>query len=218
MILILENSKAIVYIMTLVKKQDDLDHKIKSIGLIGGSFNPAHEGHIYLSEQAFKKIKLDEIWWLVSPQNPLKSNEDTAPFMQRFNYAQKLVHNPKIKVCDFEKKIGSQYTVDTLSALQKSYPELKFIWIMGADNLAQIVKWKNWRQIFRLVPIAVFDRNQYSCRVNFLKAVKVFKHKRVTGVKLFRLSNLKPPAWGFFKIKNNPLSSTQIRNHNFHYE
>ena len=190
----------------------------KIIGLLGGSFNPAHKGHLYISNQAFKHIKLDEIWWLVSPQNPLKSTDNMASFAQRYEYAKKIAaSNPKIKVSDIEVKIDTRYTVDTISKLQQFYPDVNFIWLMGADNLAQIPKWKNWQKIFKLVPIAVFDRNQYSVRIKFLKAVKKFKNERIIGVKLWRLGYLKTPVWGFFKIKNNPLSSTAIRKNHFYY-
>ncbi|MGD9637949.1 MAG: nicotinate-nucleotide adenylyltransferase [Alphaproteobacteria bacterium] len=193
------------------------ENKNMKIGLLGGSFNPAHKGHIYISEMALKKMNLDEVWWLVSPQNPLKSSQGMASFEQRYDYAKKIITNSKIKVSNIEQELGTRYTVDTISRLKQIYKSYKFVWIMGADNLEQIPKWKNWKKIFNLVPIAVFDRNQYSLRIKFLKAAKTFKKQKIEGAKLFRLCYFKAPAWGFFRIKNNPLSSTDIRKNNFHY-
>lgn len=130
------------------------------IGLLGGSFNPAHEGHLHISEIALKKLKLSQVWWLVSPQNPLKNKVGKYP--ERLAQAKKIVgSNPRIVVSDIENKIGTVYTVDTLKRLKQKFPSYDFVWLMGADNLIQLPRWKRWQEIVKLVPIHVFDRAEF---------------------------------------------------------
>jgi nicotinate-nucleotide adenylyltransferase len=137
--------------------------KNRTIGLLGGSFNPAHAGHLHISEHALNTLGLDEIWWLVSPQNPLKSKDDMADYGERFASAVAITKsNKKIFVSDIEQKIGTKYTYQTISELQKRYHGTHFIWLMGADNLAGFHRWQRWQEILRLVPIVVFDRAPYS--------------------------------------------------------
>ena len=138
----------------------------RRIGLLGGSFNPAHRGHLHLSLTALQRLDLDEVWWLVSPQNPLKPVAGMAPFPVRLDQARQIAAGHKrIRVTDLENRLGrSRYTVDTLKALRRRFPRLRFVWLMGGDNLVQIRRWERWAEIFRTVPIAVFDRPSYSAK------------------------------------------------------
>jgi len=134
----------------------------KRVGLLGGSFNPAHRGHVHISEEAIKRLGLDAVWWLVSPQNPLKSARNMAPQAIRLASARAVARNPRIVPTDVERKLGTQYTVDSLKALTALHPSTRFIWLMGGDNLQGFHRWRQWRQIVRAVPIAVLLRPRYS--------------------------------------------------------
>ncbi len=137
--------------------------KNRTIGLLGGSFNPAHAGHLHISEHALKTLGIDEVWWLVSPQNPLKSADSLADYSERFASAKVITkHNRRIFVSDIEKHINTRYTYQTLVQLQKRYHGTRFVWLMGADNLAGFHRWQHWQLILRLIPIVVFDRSPYS--------------------------------------------------------
>ena len=128
------------------------------VGLLGGSFNPAHGGHLHVSREALKRLDLDEVWWLVAPQNPLKAVRGMAPFDKRLAGAKRLARDPRIRVLDLERRLGTRYTVDTVAALRRLFPKIRFVWLMGADNLAQIRHWQRWTRIFAALPIAVFAR------------------------------------------------------------
>lgn len=188
----------------------------QKIGLLGGSFNPAHEGHRRISVAALRLLDLDEIWWLVSPQNPLKPAEGMAGFRERFEYARGFARHPCIKVSDFEAKIGERRTVYTLKALKAAYPRHKFVWLMGADNLVQLPKWQKWEQIMSLVPVAVFNRPGFTYKALNGKAATKFRRARVFnnsfGDDRRHLADMKPPAWVFLPETTIDLSSTQIRN------
>ena len=135
---------------------------MKRIGLLGGSFNPAHRGHRRISLAAWEALGLDEVWWLVSPGNPLKKTApDMAPFEARFASAVRMARRAPIRVKDFEARAGTRYTIDTLAKLQQRYPPHRFIWLMGADTVAQFHQWKDWRRLARRVPIAVIARPGY---------------------------------------------------------
>jgi len=180
------------------------------IGLLGGSFNPAHEGHIYISKTALKLLGLNEIWWLITPQNPLKPT--VKPLEKRLKYAKNLVKNNKIRIEAIEKRYKSNYTFHTLQNIIKQYSGTKFIWLMGADNLYEINKWYNWKNIFKIMPIAVFDRGYYSYTVfNSIAGRHYFNnlHKTKNSKSIF---NITPPVWTFFHINKNPLSSSTLRN------
>jgi nicotinate-nucleotide adenylyltransferase len=186
--------------------------KPTKIGLLGGSFNPAHAGHVHISREALRLLGLHEIWWLVSPQNPLKPTDDMAPFEERFAGAKAITAAiPQIKISAFETDSGTQYTYDTLVALKKSYPDNKFIWLMGADNMVNFHKWHKWREIFSLVPIAVFDRAEYERQAIASEAGMAFKNSRLS--KFDGLVEATPPAWSFIHIEKHPASSTQLRKH-----
>ena len=128
------------------------------IGLLGGSFNPAHDGHLAMSLYALKRLGLDQIWWLVSPQNPLKSAAEMIPLARRMEQSMRLAAHPRLIVTSIESALGTRYTADTLRVLKKRFPRTRFVWLMGADNLRQIPCWKDWQDIFHAVPVAVFRR------------------------------------------------------------
>jgi nicotinate-nucleotide adenylyltransferase len=128
----------------------------------GGSFNPAHRGHLEISRAALKRLGLDQVWWLVSPQNPLKPERGMAPLGQRLTGARRLARDLRIRASALESALGTAYTADTVSALARRFPRCHFVWLMGADNLVQISAWKDWETIFRTLPVAVFDRPSYS--------------------------------------------------------
>lgn len=181
------------------------------MGLLGGSFNPAHEGHLHVSLLALKKLGLHELWWLVSPQNPLKPLKGLAPFEERLAGARALSRHPAIRVLDLERRLGTLYTVDTLRALAKCFPETRFVWIMGADNLAQIPLWKDWTGIFEAVPIAIFDRPSYSLRALAGRAAHRYRRYRLPPRRAKELAGRPAPAWIFFHDRLNPASATRIR-------
>lgn len=177
--------------------------KNRTIGLLGGSFNPAHAGHLHISEYALNMLGIDEIWWLVSPQNPLKSKDDMADYGERFISAKKITaKNRKIFVSDIERKIGTKYTYQTIYELQKRYHGTNFIWLMGADNLAGFHHWQRWQEILRLVPIVVFDRAPYSFTSLASK----------TYLRMRKFLNAgKTPSLSFVRLKRDANSSTAIR-------
>jgi nicotinate-nucleotide adenylyltransferase len=180
------------------------------IGLLGGSFNPAHEGHLAMSLYALKRLGLDQIWWLVSPQNPLKAAHDMAPFTARLEQARATAHHPKILVTDIEAQFGTRYTADTLRALHRRFPSTRFVWLMGADNFAQIPRWKNWAHIFAQMPVAVFRRPGYDAAIKGKAAMRFAKarHSFRQGKKL---ALMPPPAWLVLDNRLNLLSATALR-------
>jgi nicotinate-nucleotide adenylyltransferase len=184
---------------------------LPAVGLLGGSFNPAHEGHRYISLQALKKLGLDEIWWMVSPQNPLKPVRGMAPFAERLEAARKIANHPRIKVTGIERHLGTRYTADTLRALKKRLPRGRFVWLMGADNLIEIPRWDEWAVIFKTVPIAVFDRPTYSLRARGSKAAQRFHRSEISPRRAKFLPLMRPPAWVFLGGRTNPASATSIR-------
>lgn len=184
----------------------------KTIGLLGGSFNPAHDGHRYISLQALKLLGLDEIWWLVSPLNPLKDEKGMASYERRLESAERIAHHPRIKVSMIEKEMGTRYTVDTVTQLKKLYPDINFVWLMGADNLAEFDRWKDWRIIMQTLPIAVFARKNYALRALHGKAARMYRLYRHPHTEAKRLARLRAPAWMFLPILKHPASATEIRN------
>jgi nicotinate-nucleotide adenylyltransferase len=181
------------------------------IGIMGGSFNPAHDGHRHISVEALARLGLDQVWWLVSPQNPLKSEAGMASYERRFATALAKSRHPRILVTDLETRLGTRYTFDTLTQLKRLYSRTHFVWLMGADNLGQIHQWQRWRGIFGTVPIAVFDRPPYRFRTLAAPAAAAFaRHRQPSGASR-RLADMAPPAWIFFLSRLDPLSSTEIR-------
>jgi len=181
------------------------------IGLLGGSFNPAHEGHLHISELALKLLKLNEIWWLVSPQNPLKSEHGMAPLKDRLARAKRIAQGHQITATDLEHELDTQFTVDTLAALKQRFHGVNFVWLMGADNLLQIDRWNRWEQVFETVPVAVFARPSYSNEAEKAKASRQFAQYRLDSERADELAEMNPPAWVFLKTPENPISATEIR-------
>ncbi|MEQ8355313.1 MAG: nicotinate-nucleotide adenylyltransferase [Kiloniellaceae bacterium] len=181
------------------------------VGLLGGSFNPAHGGHREISRAALARLGLDRVWWLVSPQNPLKSAEEMAPLAQRIARARAAADDPRILVTGLETRLGSAYTADTLRALCRLLPQVRFVWLMGADNLIQVNEWQCWQQIFNTLPVAVFDRPSYALRALSGKAARVFARHRLKETSARSLAETGPPAWVFVHCRLNPQSATDIR-------
>ncbi len=181
------------------------------VGLLGGSFNPAHAGHIHISNQALIRLQLDEVWWLVSPQNPLKSKSGMASYSDRISYARSIIPNSRINVSDLEKIIGTRYTSDTIEKLKHIYPKIQFIWIMGADLMPEVSDWKNWSKIFQSVPVAVFDRWPYASKLLASKTAKKFENYRFNCRSASLLANSNPPAWIYLFCPLNSVSAKSIR-------
>lgn len=183
----------------------------RTVGLLGGSFNPAHEGHRHISLTAMRRLGLDQVWWLVSPQNPLKSAADMAALDLRVATAQAKARHPRILVTALEVMLGTRYTAETLTALRRRYPRTRFVWLMGADNLIQVTRWRDWRRIFGRVPVAVFPRRPYSTRALGGKAARCFARDRVDAASAGTLPHRAPPAWVFLEGPLHPASATEIR-------
>jgi nicotinate-nucleotide adenylyltransferase len=181
------------------------------IGLLGGSFNPAHGGHREITEAALQRLGLDRVWWLVSPQNPLKSADDMAPLAARMDSARRMANDRRIVVTAVESELGSTYTADTLKALVHLLPRVRFVWLMGADNLIQVHRWQDWPQIFNTLPVAVFDRPSYSLRALSGHAARAFARHRLKERSARHLAEARPPAWVFVHSRLNPQSATDIR-------
>lgn len=186
------------------------------IGLLGGSFNPAHAGHFHISETALQSLGLDQVWWLVSPQNPLKSTNDMAEYEERVRSAKQVAKSSRIIISDFEKELGQTFTANTIAALKQKYPRHDFVWLMGADNLIQIPKWHHWREIFEQLPVAVFDRPGYTYKALNGVAAKIFGRNRVflpgTNRPALDFAEQTSPIWIFIPQTKHKLSSTTIRN------
>lgn len=181
----------------------------RRIGLLGGSFNPAHAGHVHISREALKRLKLDEVWWLVSPQNPLKKASDLAPYALRLDYARTLARHPRIRVLDLEQQHGLYYTVDTLRFLRKRYPH-EFVWLMGADNLAGFHRWRAWRTIAQLVPVAILDRAPYALKALHGPFARTLRAHRVDERAASQLAS-RGSGWSYLTIPRSPLSATALR-------
>jgi nicotinate-nucleotide adenylyltransferase len=183
----------------------------RRVGLLGGSFNPAHAGHRHISLSALRRLGLDEIWWLVSPQNPLKANADMAPMAHRMAKARAVAAHPRIRVSDIERVLDTRYTIDTLAALERLFPTIRFVWLMGADNLAQMAQWKRWPDICRLTPFAVLDRPGNATRALAGAVARRYPERRLGERAARRLADATPPAWCFIRARLSPLSATALR-------
>jgi len=185
---------------------------MKRIGLLGGSFNPAHEGHRQLSLEAIDALRLDELWWLVSPGNPLKDGSpDMAPYEARFASAEKLAAGTAIRASDFERRSGTRYTIDTLKALVRDCPEDRFIWLMGADTVAEFHRWKDWRDIAGLLPIAVLPRPGYDAGAQAARAMGWLSRFVRPESQAKDWTEWSPPAIIFLRLPTNPTSATALR-------
>ena len=182
------------------------------IGLLGGSFNPPHVAHRAISQFAIKRLKLDRVWWLVTPGNPLKTTGGLHDLDARAEAARKMADDPRIDISCLESVIGTRYTVDTISYLRRRVSGLRLVWIMGADNLAQFHSWQNWRRIAAEVPIAVIDRPPQSFRALAAPAAQALARYRLPENQAGRLTDAQPPAWVFLSGLKLNLSSTGLRN------
>ena len=183
----------------------------RKVGLLGGSFNPAHDGHRHISLLALKLLGLDYVWWLVSPQNPLKSTRDMASLEERLVSGQLVARHPRIVVTDIECELDTRFTAQTLAGLHRHFPRTRFVWLMGADNLTQIPRWQNWTRIFASTPVAVFSRPPYSLSALHGKAAQRYRCRRVGQNRARGLPAMEPPAWVFFQNPLHPASATEIR-------
>jgi nicotinate-nucleotide adenylyltransferase len=184
----------------------------RRVGLLGGSFNPAHAGHRHIAELALKRLRLDEVWLLVSPGNPLKRAEGMAPLDKRLRSAASLARHPRLRATVVEQALGTRFSADTLAALVRRFPRTQFVWLMGADNLIQLPRWERWTSIFHTVPIAIFARPSYSTNALAGKAAHRFSTARRRSLrKAARLASRKPPAWVFLHTRLHPESATSIR-------
>lgn len=180
-------------------------------GLLGGSFNPAHGGHRNISRVAQRALGLDQIWWLVSPGNPLKPQKDMAPITQRMRSATKQAKGLPILVSGIERNLGTQYTADSMKKLVRRFPKREFIWLMGADNLAQFHRWKNWRSIAKLMPIAVISRPGYDGSAGASPAMAWLRHYRKPITSFTNGNNRNTPALTFIRFNRDIRSATAIR-------
>lgn len=181
------------------------------IGLYGGSFNPPHAGHRHVSRLALQRLRLDRLWWIVTPGNPLKDADELAPTGERVAAARRLANDPRIAVTAFEEEIGARYTVDTLAFLRRRFPRARFVWIMGADNLWGFHRWRGWRAIARMMPIAVIDRPGYTLRAIRSPAALWLGRFRIDEAMAPALPGLRPPAWVFLHGPRSALSSSELR-------
>ena len=180
------------------------------IGLLGGSFDPAHQGHVHITREALKRFGLDRVWWLVSPGNPLKEH-GPAPLAQRMARARQIMQHPRVVVTDIEAQLGTRYTGETLAQLFALYPGVQFVWLMGADNLAQFHRWQKWKQIARSLPIGVVARPGDRISARTSAAAKVFANARISGRASQLLGRAEPPAWSFVNVPMLDVSSSGIR-------
>lgn len=181
------------------------------VGLYGGSFNPAHAGHRHVSRLALRRLALDRVWWLVSPGNPLKDRSHLPETAARAAGARAVAADPRIAVTDFEAALGVRYTVETLSWLTDRHPEVRFVWIMGADSLATFHRWGGWRTIAARMPFAVIDRPGYTLRAMASPAARALATSRLDEIAAPTLAGRAPPAWVFLHGPRSSLSSTALR-------
>ena len=182
----------------------------QTVGLLGGSFDPAHDGHVHITREALKRFGLDGIWWLVSPGNPLKSR-GPAPMTKRLAHARAIMQHPRVAVTDIEDQLGTRYTAETLAALMARHPGVRFVWLMGADNLAQLHLWQDWEWIMENVPVGVLARpgDRISARTSL--AARLYAQHRIAGHASHLLGRADAPAWCFVNVPMVAQSSSAIR-------
>ena len=184
---------------------------MKRVGLLGGSFNPAHRGHRRMSLAAMEALGLDEVWWLVSPGNPLKPAAGMAPYPARFASARLMARRSRIKVSDFEAQAGTRFTVDTLALLVRRWPQTRFIWLMGEDIMPDFHRWKAWRKLASLVPIALLSRPGYGDEARAARAMVWLRHFVRPSAMARQWTNWSAPAILFLRLPPDPTSATRLR-------
>jgi len=181
------------------------------VGLLGGSFDPAHDGHVHITKAALTRFGLDRVWWLVSPGNPLKSRGPAA-MGDRLRAARKIMDHPRVEVTDIEAQIGTRYTAQTIATLQAIYPNVRFVWLMGADNLAQFHLWQDWQDIMARVPVGIVARPGDRISARMSRAARMYREHRLSGRAAALLGRAEAPAWSFVNLPMSQSSSTAIRN------
>lgn len=182
-----------------------------TVGLFGGSFNPPHDGHKLVADIALRRLGLDQLWWMVTPGNPLKSGNGLAPLAERLQASEALARNPRIKVTAFEQTLGTAFTARTIAHIVRRHPDVRFVWVMGADNLAGFHRWQQWKTIARSVPIVVIDRPGSTLAYLSSKAARTFHYARIGEGDAKMLARMKPPAWTFIHGPRSHASSTALR-------
>jgi nicotinate-nucleotide adenylyltransferase len=180
------------------------------IGLLGGSFDPPHQGHVHITLEALKRFGLAQVWWLVSPGNPLKAR-GPAPLAQRMAAARAVMDHPRVWVTDIEAQIGTRFTAQTIAALQARMPGRRFVWVMGADNLAQFHRWEDWRSIMEAVPVGVLARPGARMAARGSVAARVYRHAMLAPEASHLLGRAQAPAWCMVNAPMRDISSTQLR-------
>jgi nicotinate-nucleotide adenylyltransferase len=178
------------------------------IGLLGGSFDPAHEGHVHITREALKRMGLDQVWWLVTPANPLKARQP-APMANRLARARAVMRDPRVRITALEERLGTRATADTIDRLKAVYPGVTFVWLMGADNLVQFHRWGRWRDILRSVAVGVLARPGSGVQARLSVAARAFRVHQVDRGETLR--GRKAPVWAFVNLPMNDASSTEIR-------
>lgn len=180
------------------------------VGLLGGSFDPAHEGHLRLTREALKRFGLNQVWWLVTPGNPLKAHQP-GPMSERIAYAQGMIHDPRILVTGIEVRLQTRQTIDTISALQKIYPQVCFTWLMGSDNMVQFNKWDRWQEVAARVPIGILARPGSRLAARTSQAARILAAYRIPNDRAKLLGSATAPAWVQVNMPMSNASSTTIR-------
>lgn len=181
------------------------------IGILGGTFNPPHEGHLTIARTALRRLRLDRLWWVVTPGNPLKANHGLPSLAARRAACRALSADPRLAVTGFEAELGSPFTAVTLAFLKARYPGVRFVWVMGADNLASFHRWQDWRGIARRMPIAVIDRPGWRLKALASPAAHALSARRWPEASAAALPSRRPPAWALLTSRLSPQSSTLMR-------
>jgi nicotinate-nucleotide adenylyltransferase len=181
-----------------------------TVGLFGGSFDPPHTGHLHVAQTALKHLGLDRIWWLVSPQNPLKSRS-AGEYANRLDRVRKIASGPNMVVSDIEKKLGTRRTIDLVTALKTRHPHVHFVWVMGADNLSNFHRWARWRDVFDQIPVAVVSRPQDSIRARLSLTARTYSRSRIREQDARSLALKTPPVWTYLTSPLHSHSSTMFR-------
>ena len=181
-----------------------------AVGLLGGSFDPAHAGHAHITREALRRFGLDRVWWLVSPGNPLKAR-GPAPLARRMERARAVMRHPRVEITDIEARLGTRHTAQTLAALRRLHPAVRFVWLMGADNMTQLHRWEDWRAIVRSVPVGVLARPGVRISARRSKAAALYAHARLRPFEARRLARATPPAWCLVNLPMVDASSSAIR-------
>ncbi len=182
----------------------------QTLGLLGGSFDPPHAGHVHITLEALKRFRLDWIWWLVSPGNPLKEN-GPAPLARRMAAARQIMRHPRVRISDFEARIDTRHTAKTLAALQERLPGVRLVWLMGADNLANFHLWQDWQWIMENVPVGILARPGDRIAARTSPAAQRYRSYQLLGREAPLLARSAPPAWCFINLPMRAISSTELR-------